>query len=530
MYDVLIRGAQVVDGTGAAGFNADIALVDDSIVAIGQKLEAEAARTIDAVGLVAAPGFIDLHSHADFNFFIDATADSKITQGVTLELVGNCGMSFCAPLMGESAEDLVARAAWYGTGWRPSWTDFGGYLNALEKQGATLNVATQVGHGTVRKSVLGTQTRAPSPEELGRMQALVAESLDAGALGFSTGLSMPPGFYALTPEVIALSREAASRGKLYSTHARDSGDEGFGLFVAIEEALEIGRRTGVKVQFSHIKCNGSTRGRSPEVIALIEAARKEGIDIAADVYPYVAASGPMSGNVFPRWAMDGGRQKALERMADADLRAMARAHLDERIASIGGPERLMVASYPPNREFEGRDLPDIALDLKCDPAEALVRLFEKYDVQLIISGMAQADLDRFQASAFVAVASDGSSIKSTGPLSAGKPHPRSYGTFPRFIDQAVRTSKLVSLEEAVRKMTSLPAERLGLSRRGRLAAGYAADVVVFDAGMATDRATFSDPHKYSIGIEHVLVNGVPVVDGGKPTGRTPGRVLRDRAS
>ncbi|MBI2965064.1 MAG: D-aminoacylase [Chloroflexi bacterium] len=529
MYDVLIRGGQVVDGTGTSGVYADVAIADDTFVAIG-RLEAEAARTIDATGLVVAPGFIDLHSHADFNFFIDPTADSKITQGVTLELVGNCGMSFCAPLIGEAAEDLATRSAWYGTGWRPSWTEFGGYLDELEKQGATLNVATQVGHGTVRKAVMGSQTRAPSPEEQSRMQALVGESLDAGALGFSTGLSMPPGYYALTPEVIALAKEAASRGKLYSTHARDSGDEGSGLFVAIEEALEIGRRTGVKVEFSHIKCNGSTRGRSPEVIARIEAARKEGIDIAADVYPYIAASGPMSGNVFPRWAMDGGRQKALERMADADLRAMARAHLDERISSIGGPERLMVASYPPNREFEGRDLPNIAVDLKCDPAEALVRLFEKYDVQLILSGMAQADLDRFLASPFVAVASDGSSIKSTGPLSAGNPHPRSYGTFPRFIDQAVRASKLVSLEEAVRKMTTLPAERLGLTRRGRLAAGYAADVAVFDPWTLADRATFSEPHQYSTGIEYVLVNGVPVVDDGKPTGRMPGRVLRDKTT
>jgi N-acyl-D-amino-acid deacylase len=530
MYDVIIRSGRVIDGTGAPGIDSDVAVVGDTVVAIGTKLEGSAARTIDATGLVVAPGFIDLHSHADFNFFIDPTADSKVTQGVTLELVGNCGMSFCAPLIGESTEDLATRAAWYGTGWRPNWTDFSGYLDALEKQTSTLNVATQVGHGTVRKAVMGSQTRAPSPEELARMRALVSESLDAGALGFSTGLSMPPGFYSLTPEVIALAGEAASRGKLYSTHARDSGDEGFGLFVANEEALEIGRRTGVRVQFSHIKCNGSTRGRSPELIARIEAALKEGIDIAADVYPYVAASGPMSGNVFPRWAMDGGRQKALERMRDADLRAMARSHLDERIGSMGGPDRLMVASYPPNREFEGRGLPGIASELNCDPAEALVRLFEKYDVQLILSGMAQADLDRFQASEFVAVASDGSSIKSTGPLSAGKPHPRSYGTFPRFLDQAVRASKLVSLEEGVRKMTSLPAERLGLTRRGRLAAGYAADIALFDAETVSDRATFTDPHRYATGVKYVLVNGVPVVDRGKSTGRTPGRVLRDRTS
>lgn len=529
MYDIVVRNGTIVDGTGTPGYPADVAVAGDTIVAIG-KLEGEAAKTIDAAGLVVSPGFIDLHSHVDFNFFVDPLADSKITQGVTLELAGNCGISFCAPLIGESAEDLNTRLGWYETEWRPGWTSFAGYLDALEANGAALNVATQVGHGTVRKAVMGMTTRAPSTEELHRMQALVAESLDAGALGFSTGLSMAPGFYSLTPEVIALAGEAATRGKLYSTHARDSGDEGFGLFVALEEALEIGRRTGVRVQFSHIKCNGSTRGRSPEVIARIEAAQNEGIDVAADVYPYIAASGPMSGNVFPRWAIDGGRAKALERMADADLRARAREHLDGRIASLGGPGKLIVASYPPNRGFEGSDLPEIAADMECGPSEALLRLFEKYDVQLILSGMADADVDRFSATGFVAVASDGSSIRSTGPLSAGHPHPRSYGTFPRFIDQAVRRKKLLSLEEAVRKMTSLPAARLGLTRRGGLAAGYFADLAVFDPQTVADRATFADPHQYSVGVEHVLVNGIPVVENGAPTGLVPGRVLRDQVS
>ena len=526
MYDILIENGQVIDGTGAPAYQADVAISGDTVVATGKGLEVRAARTIDASGLAVTPGFIDLHSHSDFQFFIDPAADSKVTQGVTLELVGNCGLSFCAPLTGASREDLDTRVAWYDTKWRPAWTTFAGYMDALDKTGKTLNVVTQVGHGTVRKAVLGMETRAPDSGELKRMQALVAEALDAGAFGFSTGLSMAPGVYSTTAEVIALAEPAGKRGKLYSTHKRDSGDEGAGLFVALAEAIEVGRRTGARVQVSHLKCNGPTRGRAAEVLRMIEDARREGLDVAADQYPYTAASGPMSGNVYPRWALEGGRARALERAKDADLRAEIRAHLAERTRSIGGPDRLMVASYPPERRFEGMTVEAIARDMKCDPAEALVRLYERYDTQLILSGMAEADVDVIAAHPVVAVASDGVSLKSTGPLSSGSPHPRSYGTFPRFFARMVRAKKAVTLEDAVRKMTSLPAQRLGLTRRGRLAPGYFADIVVLNPGAIEDRATFEKPHQYSAGIEHVLVNGVAAVSGGKPTGGTPGRVIR----
>ncbi len=529
MFDTLIKGGLVIDGTGAPVYQADVAIEGDSITAIGRGLGAQARHTIDAAGLHVAPGFIDLHSHADFQFFIDPTADSKVTQGVTLEFVGNCGMSFCAPLIGAAREDLDTRAAWYSTKWKPTWTTFAGYMEGLEKTGKTLNVATQVGHGTVRKAVLGMETRAPDSGDLKRMQSLVAEALDAGAMGFSTGLSMAPGVYSTTPEVIALAEPAGKRGKLYSTHMRDSGDEGAGLFVSLAEAIEIGRRSGARVQMSHLKCNGSTRGRVAEVLDMVESARAEGLDVAADQYPYTAASGPMSGNVYPRWALEGGRDKALERARDADLRAEIRAHLDERTASVGGPEKLMVASYPPEKRFEGMGLPAIAREMKCVPSEALIRLFERYDTQLILSGMTDADVDTIAAYAQVAVASDGSSVKTTSPLSSGSPHPRSYGTFPRFFAQMVRGKKKVSLEDAVRKMTTLPAQRLGLTRRGRVAPGYFADIAIFDAATVADRATFEKPHQYSTGIKHVLVNGAAVVIAGKATGATPGRVVSSSA-
>lgn len=525
VYDLLIKNGRVIDGTGSPGVVGDVAIAGDTIAAVGA-LDGSAKQTIDATGLTVTPGFIDLHTHSDFQFFVDSTADSKIVDGVTLEFVGNCGLSFCAPLIGRSREDLDTRVRWYATGWKPHWTSFAGYMEALEKTGKTLNVVTQIGHGTVRKAVLGMETRAPDPGELRRMQSLVTEALDAGARGFSTGLSMAPGVFSMTSEVIALAREAGKRGLTYSTHARDSGDEGAGLYVALEEALEVGRRTGAKVQVSHLKCNGSTRGTSAKLLRRIEEARDEGVNVAADQYPYIAASGPMSGNVYPRWAVEGSREKALERAKDPALRAEIRAHLSERASSIGGFDRLMVASHPATPKYQGMSIPDIAKDMRCEPAEALVRLFEQYDTQLILSGMAEADVDRIAAHPLVAVGSDGSSVKSTGPLSAGNPHPRGYGTYGRFMRVMVREKRLVSLEEAVRKMTSLPAERIGLTRRGRLAPGYFADLAVFRAEAFTDKATFTQPHRYSVGMEHVLVNGRAVVTHGKSTGATPGRVVR----
>lgn len=524
MYDVIIRGGTIIDGTGSPGFAADLAIKDDRIVAIGE-LEGEAASQIDASGKYVVPGFVDLHSHADFSFFVDPLADSKITQGVTFEYVGNCGISFCAPLMGESFSDLDVRKSWYETAWKPDWTDFGGYLDALAKTGSTLNIATQVGHGTVRKAVMGMDTRAPDSGDLKRMQFLVADSLDAGALGFSTGLSMAPGYYSLGPEVYELAQMAADRGKLYSSHIRDSSSEGVGLFVAMQEVIETGRRTGASVQVSHLKANGPMRGRSGKLLEMIEDARQEGLDVAADVYPYISASGPMSGNVYPRWALEGGREKALERLQDADLRVEIIAGLDKAFGNFGGPTKVAIASYSADRSLEGKSLPDIATDMGCGPAEALARLYEGFDAQLIITGMAQEDVDKISAAPYVAIASDGSSLRTEGPLSAGSPHPRSYGTFPRFLARA-RDTGVTTFEEAVRKMTTLPAERLHLARRGRLAPDYFADVVVVDAATVVDNATFERPHQYSSGIEHVLVNGTVVVAEGKSTGATPGRVIR----
>jgi N-acyl-D-aspartate/D-glutamate deacylase len=527
MFDLLIENGVVVDGTGAAGIQASVAVVGDRIAAIGQ-IDGEAKTVIDAKGRVVTPGFIDLHTHSDQSFLIDALADSKVRQGVTFELMGNCGMSVCAPLRGMARDALEQSLASRGRPYEATWTDMGGYLDALEKAGSTVNLAAQVGHGVVRQCVLGMDARSPSPDELGEMRRLVAESIEQGAIGFATGLYYAPGSYSLTEEVIALAQEAADRGVVYSSHLRSEGADGPGIFTAYQEAIEIGRRTRVRVQISHVKCKGlPVWGRAHEVLEMIERARKEGLDVAGDQYPYTRSSTSITGALFPRWSLEGGRQKTLDRMRDRGSRAQLRTGIDETIGEYGNADAVLVAGFPPVTEYEGLTLSEIASRLECEPAEAALRLYEKGEGSVIMASLDQKDVDLIAQATYVAVASDGTSFRSEGALGRGKPHPRSYGTNVRFLREYVREKKLIALEEAVRRMTSLPASRLRLSRRGRLAPGQYADIVVIDPTTVADTATFKHPHSYAIGVDHVFVNGVAAVAGGRPTGARPGRVIRD---
>jgi len=528
MYDLLIKNGTVIDGTGAAGYRANVAVRDDVIVAIG-RLDGEAGRAIDASGLVVTPGFIDIHTHTDMSFLIDAQADSKVRQGVTLEVTGNCGMSPCAPLTGEARaqfEDWLARQ---GLELEPTWTDFAGYLDALEQAGSTLNVATQVGHGTVRTAVMGMDARAPTMDELARMRRLVEESLDAGALGFSTGLWYAPGAFSATEEVVALTEPAAERGLYSSSHIRSQSTDLCGLIPAHEEAIEIGRRTGVRMQIAHVKASGRTVwGRGGELVEGMERARKEGIDIAGDQYPYAWSSTSLSAAMFPRWAMAGGRSETLARLSNPGTRALLRQVVTEQIESLEGPDGAVFASFPERPEYEGRHLGEIAGDMGCEPEDAAMQLYETAEASLVLHTMSDEDVLEIAKSPLIAVASDGSSLRAEGPLSRGKPHPRNYATNARFLAHMVREKHLVGLEEAVRKMTTLPASRLGLTRRGRLAPGFAADIAVLDPATIADRATFADPHRYAAGVPHVFVNGKAAVADGKATGATPGRVLRSK--
>ena len=541
MFDVVIKNGLVLDGTGASEYRADIGVRGDRIVAIGDLPElsenpdasGNGPRVIDAAGSVVTPGFIDLHAHSDLSFLIDPHADSKLRQGVTLELVGNCGMSYCAPLNDRTRETYdgwLSRMGGDDSDSEPGWTDFGGFLDALEEAGPVINVATQIGHNQVRSAVIGEDARAPSYEELEAMRRIVAEALDAGAMGFSTGLYFPPGYYSLTDEVIALNQEAADRDRLYSSHTRSESDEPPGLFVALNEAIEIGRRTGGRVQVSHVKAHGPrVWDRSARILETMREARADGVDVAGDQYPYTACGTPLSGAIFNRWAHDGGRSALLERIADADLRPRLRSEAEYAMVRFQGPSGCVISSYDPDHSLEGQTLAQVSESRGADPIDTAFELLQAGEVSVVLTSMCDSDVDTIAAGEFISVASDGMSLRTEGPLSAGKPHPRSYGANARFIERMVIERKVVGLAEAVRKMTTLPAQRLGLNSRGRIAPGQFADIAVFDPASVREHATFAEPHQYSTGVSHVLVNGKLAIDGGVPTGTTAGRVVRDHA-
>ena len=527
MFDILIKNGTIVDGTGLEPRLSDIGIKGDRIEFIG-KTQSKANKIIDAQNLIVAPGFIDIHTHSDFFYFLDSKADSKISQGVTFEFVGNCGLSFCGPVLSGPSSQFDTRLGWFKTDWHPNWTDFPGYLDALENIEKPLNVATQIGHNTVRQKIMGMQTHVPDPSEIKKMQFIIEEALDAGAMGFSTGLSMPPGIYSHNSEVIQLVEIAAKKDKLYSSHVRDSSTESCGLFVATQELIEAGRRTGARLQYSHIKAGGPMRGRSKDLVELIDKARDEGIDIAADQYPYDAASGPMSGNVLPRWVSEGGRDKSLERINDESAKKEIIKGLNESIDRIGGPERIMIAQYPYDYSYEGSTLVDISNKEDKSPPEILMNIYENFDATLILRGMSPEDVKFLSSISWVAVGSDGSSLSCSPPLNEGNPHPRSFGTYPKYFKEYVRNERSISLQEAVRKMTSLPANRLDLRQRGLISKGYYADLCIFSLDKIEDKATFKKPHQYAEGIEHVIVNGTFVIENNRRNGKTPGKLIRNK--
>ena len=375
---------------------------------------------------------------------------------------------------------------------------------------------------------MGQDDRSPTAEELTEMKRLAGEALDAGALGFSTGLFYSPGYYARTDEVIAIAEEAGKRNKLYSTHQRDEGSRTVGLFVSLNEAIEIGRRADCRVQVSHVKCAGPlVWGKAPEYMELLEQTVKEGIDIAGDQYPYPASSTFITGALFPRWALAGGREETLKYMADEDDRGRIIDSINETFNQGRGADGTIIARYVPDESLEGKNLIEISEIMQTTPAEAALRIYEKSEAMVVSYGMTDEDVETFASHPLIAVASDGESLSTEGVLSAGKPHPRSYGTTPRYIQKYVNEKKLVSIQEAVRKMTSLPAQRLGLTNRGRLTPGYAADIVIMDLPNVKENATFLNPHQYPTGITHVIVNGEIVINDEKFTGKTPGEMITD---
>lgn len=523
---ILIRNGRIIDGTGNPWYRGDVRVEDGRITAIGRRLGGTADRVIEAEGRVVTPGFIDIHSHSDTVLLVSPLAESKIRQGVTTEVVGNCGDSL-APLAGAAIDPTKEELADFGV--ELKWCSLGEYLACLEQQGTAVNVAVLIGHGTLRKSVVGYADRAPTAAELERMRKMLAAAMSEGAFGLSTGLIYTPGSYAKTDELIAVASVLRPYGGIYASHIRNEGKD---LIPAVEEAIAIGREAGVPVQISHHKASSDlVWGKVRETCAMIEAVRAGGLDVTADQYPYVATSTTLTA-LLPDWAHDGGHAVMLERLRVPELRAKLIDGIRAKRSYRDNWEQTVIASVgsEANKGLEGKNLIEIAGLWGSTGPEVVIDLLaaEAGAVSMVVFAMCEDDVRHVMCQPFVMVGSDGSALAPAGVLGKGKPHPRHYGTFPRVLGHYARDESLLSLEDAVRKMTSLPARRLGITDRGMLAPGMRADITVFDPATVIDRATFTDPHRYPAGIEYVIVNGRIAVEAGEHTQALAGQVLRKR--
>jgi N-acyl-D-amino-acid deacylase len=527
-WSLLIKHGTVVDGSGAPGVAADVALEGDRIAAIGPSLAGQAERTIDAKGLMVAPGFIDIHSHSDLVYDKCPGAESKVRQGVTTEVVGMCGFSPgpIAPGGEEIVRDWIG-----GIGNKPpvSWHSFGEYLDHLRGLGTSVNVVQFVGHGALRLATVGGDNRPATADEQKQMERHLAEALDAGAWGYSTGLVYAPSVYGSTEELIALAKSMSSRGGHYFSHVR--GEAGT-LEKAYEEAIRIGEEGGVPVQIAHVKASGRENwGKMERALRMISDARARGVDVMGDVYPYPAGSTKMD-NLLPPWMHDGGTTKLLERLADPAARERAIADCligGERWGTGSGSygwDEVMVATCS-RPELAGKNLAELSRLTGREPAHAMMDLVlsERAGVSMVGFSQSEENVAIASADPHTMIGSDSLSLHSGPGPHPGKPHPRSYGTFPRVLGVYCREKRLFSWETAVHKMTGMPAGKLGLKNRGVVKTGYAADLALFDPKTVRDEATFPDPHRHPVGIPYVVVNGQIVVDGPRYNAVPAGRVL-----
>jgi N-acyl-D-amino-acid deacylase len=529
-FDVLIVNGHIVDGTGSPWYSGDVGIRDGRIAAIGNLAHAHAKRRIDAAGNVVAPGFIDMLGQSEFTILVDPRLPSKIYQGITTEITGE-GNSV-APMTGHAREEAAQTLEHYGI--KADWQTLGEYFARLERQGMGINLASYVGATSLREVVIGGENRPPTPAELDRMRALVREAMEEGAMGVSTALEYAPAPYASTEEIIALAAEAAPYGGIYATHMRSEGD---GMVAALEETFRIAREAHIPAEIWHLKVAGKNNwGHMPDVIRRIEAARAGGLDISADTYAYTAWFNDMSAFV-PPWAHDGGNEKMVERLKDPATRARIikdiktpSAAWDNEWDEVPGPESILigVVKNPALRPLQGQTIAAIAKSRGKDPLETLLDILVEDNgyTGCAVFGMQEDDVTLALLQPWVSVNNDSSGTSPEGKLGEEHPHPRAYGTFPRILRKYVREEHRLSLEEAVRKFSALPAQRMRLADRGVLKRGLWADVVVFDPATIADRSTFSSPNELALGMRWVLVNGVPVIADGKMTGAKPGQVLR----
>jgi len=529
-FDLIIEHGHVIDGTGAPWYAADVGIRAGRIAAIGRLDQASAKQRINAAGRVVAPGFIDMLGQSELTLLVEPTVPSKVFQGITTEITGE-GNSV-APV-----NELIAReqaAQFQHLEIKRDWTDFAGYFARLEKQHIGINVASYMGATTARELVVGYADRAATPDELIKMQGLVAEAMRQGAVGVSSSLEYAPAPYASTAELIALAKTAAEFGGIYATHMRSEQE---GILTALDETIKIGREANIPVEIWHLKA-GSVKifGMMPEIVARIERARASGVDIAADTYAYPAWANELSAFI-PPWAHDGGNEKLIERLQDPAVRVRLKQELatestdwDNEWQSVHGPDAILISTVnnPKLLGIQGHTLADIAKTRGTDPMDTLFDILVEDGAQTdaAVFAMSEPDIELAVVQPWVSFCNDSSGTSPEGLLGKEFPHPRAYGTFPRVLRKYVREERRLRLEEAIRKFTSLPASRLRLNDRGVLKAGLWADIVVFDPNTITERSTFQAPNQLSVGMQWVLVNGVPVIADGIATHALPGQVLR----
>jgi N-acyl-D-aspartate/D-glutamate deacylase len=525
--DILIRGGIVVDGSGRPGEIGDVLVRDGRVAALGGSIRQDAAQVVDAAGMAVAPGFIDIKTHSDFTLPINPKAESKVRQGVTTEIIGHCGFSVAPVLPGklELIRDYLSASA----PWLPFCeTSFPDYLDSFPA--TAVNAGMLVGHHTLRLNVMGMAARAPNAAELAQMENLLEDGLKAGSLGLSTGLFTPPGSYAERDEIVTLCAVLKRHNAAYFTHLRDEANQ---VVASVEEAIDIARTSGVHVEIVHLKCSGLDNwGKAARILAMVEAARAEGLKIDCDAYPYAAGSNPLK-NLLPQWVQSDGMEAMLARLAVLESRARIRAEIDRdglnNWGRIPSWDNVQISISPHLPQHAGQTFGALAAARGADPIDLVCDYLieDKGATRVLITSIAEDDIREIIRSPTALVGSDGNCVADYGIVSQGMPHPRFYGTFPRILGHYVHDEHLLPLEAAVRKMTGATAAALRLRDRGLLREGYRADIAIFDPADFTDRATYAQPHQYPSGARTtVLVNGAVVVENARHTGALPGTVLR----